>query len=164
MVYDNASMVANNILSRSFGDEIFISPMKLQKILYFVASEYAKNTGEKLLEEDFETWSTGPVLRSVYNMFKPFGGYSIRRYAPHDAMGNAYMMNEKDDAHLRVVLDTVWATARNMDTILLAEVTKKPNSAWDKAIKNEQPFLSHEDIVKDCTYKKVLTLPHRKRS
>ena len=36
--------VANNVLSRAFAEKISVSPMKLQKILYFVASEYQKTT------------------------------------------------------------------------------------------------------------------------
>ncbi|WP_268905973.1 hypothetical protein [Corynebacterium diphtheriae] len=36
------TMIANNILSRAFADKAYITPMKLQKILYFVASEYQK--------------------------------------------------------------------------------------------------------------------------
>lgn len=34
--------VANNIIEASFRDGVFITPMKLQRILYLVCSDYAK--------------------------------------------------------------------------------------------------------------------------
>lgn len=59
------TMIANNILSRSFSDKVDITPMKLQRILYFTAAEYQKATHKPLLEEPFSTWTYGPVAYSI---------------------------------------------------------------------------------------------------
>lgn len=67
-----STLIANNVLSRAFAKKAYISPMKLQKILYFVAAEYQKKAGQSLFSERFETWQYGPVLRSVYSEFHPF--------------------------------------------------------------------------------------------
>lgn len=50
-----ATMIANNVLERSFRDGVYVTPMALQKILYFAASEYEKRTGNRLLAEPFQT-------------------------------------------------------------------------------------------------------------
>lgn len=51
----SATTVANNILQRSFAERRYMSPMKLQKILYFVAFEYQKRRGRPLFSEQFLT-------------------------------------------------------------------------------------------------------------
>lgn len=52
----SATTVCNNILRRSLSEGIPVSPMKLQRLLYFVACAYQKRTGSPLLNERFEVW------------------------------------------------------------------------------------------------------------
>lgn len=48
-----------------------ITPMKLQKILYYVQAWYlVKYDKELLFEELPQAWVNGPVYRSVYNQYK----------------------------------------------------------------------------------------------
>ena len=55
--------ISNNLLQRAFTDKISISPMKLQKLLYFTYKHYLKSTnGIPLFAERFEVWKYGPVL------------------------------------------------------------------------------------------------------
>ncbi|MFC3295544.1 DUF4065 domain-containing protein [Clavibacter michiganensis subsp. insidiosus] len=69
--------------------------MKLQKLLYFAASEYAKRTGsDSLLSEPFMMWKYGPVVRSVYDEFRSYGAGRIRTYAK-DARGKALSINDR---------------------------------------------------------------------
>jgi len=68
----SASVVCNNILTRAFQENIPVSPMKLQKLMYFVSCEYVKATGKDLLSENFGVWQYGPVLPSLYDEFKSF--------------------------------------------------------------------------------------------
>ena len=44
----SASVVCNNILTRAFQENIPVSPMKLQKLMYFVSCEYVKATGKEI--------------------------------------------------------------------------------------------------------------------
>ena len=73
-----------------------ITPMKLQKILYYVCVKYVKETGIFPIYERFEVWKYGPVIPSVYSEFKTFGASPIKkshfqRYnkfaTPHYLMG-----------------------------------------------------------------------------
>jgi len=55
-----------------------LSPMKLQKMCYYVQGIYmATHNGEHLFEEDFEAWTYGPVIRSLYSEFKEYGWKNI---------------------------------------------------------------------------------------
>lgn len=151
------TMVANNILARSFEDRRLITPMKLQKILYFVASEYQKATGKPLLEEQFQTWAYGPVLYSVYDEFRPFAKAHIKRYA-RDAAGHTYALREDDDSALASALDRVWAATKTKSATYLSELTHAEGSAWDAAFQQDRPILDDADIRRDETYREPLKL------
>ena len=60
--------VGNSILMRAFIENIDITPMKLQKLIYFTYQMYLKETDIPLFDERFETWKYGPVISSVYNV------------------------------------------------------------------------------------------------
>jgi uncharacterized phage-associated protein len=49
-----------------------ITPLALQKILYFIQGIYIVIYGSPLYEEDCQAWVHGPVYEAVYNMFKNF--------------------------------------------------------------------------------------------
>ncbi|QDZ41964.1 Panacea domain-containing protein [Corynebacterium sp. sy039] len=150
------TMIANNILSRTFAEKNYITPMKLQKILYFVASEYQKMTGKPLLEEPFSTWAYGPVLYSVYNEFRSFSRKDIKRYA-RDAEGNTLVISEDEDIRLKMAIDLVWNKTKNKTAVQLSEITHIEDSAWDKAYQQDFPTLQPEDILSDKTYREALS-------
>ncbi|MBR6647500.1 MAG: DUF4065 domain-containing protein, partial [Clostridia bacterium] len=66
-------IVANNFIARALNENVPLTPMKLQKLIYFLYKEYLKTTGERLFTESFEVWQYGPVIASVYDEFKGFG-------------------------------------------------------------------------------------------
>ena len=83
-----ATNLCNNILVRGKEENISITPMKLQKLMYFVCRDYVQATGESPIAEPFEVWKYGPVLPSVYGEFRTFGSKPITEFAK-DAMGCA---------------------------------------------------------------------------
>lgn len=50
-----------------------LTPIKLQKILYYVYVNCLVNRNEKLFEQPIEKWKFGPVVSDVYHSFKMFG-------------------------------------------------------------------------------------------
>ncbi|MCR5914152.1 DUF4065 domain-containing protein [Corynebacterium sp. zg254] len=151
------TLVANNILNRAFAEKCEISPMKLQKILYFVAAEYQKETGESLFTERFETWKYGPVLRSVYTEFRPFSRDYISRFAK-DAENHSHMAKEEADPALQQALIRVWDATKSRTAVNLSRITHQPGSAWDKSFQKEDEYLSTKEITKDVTYQRALGL------
>ena len=145
------TMLANNILMRSFSERRYISPMKLQKILYFTAAQYAKRTGSQLLAERFQTWAYGPVAYSAYDEFRPFAKKGIRRFA-RDAAGNALVVDEDADADLRDCLDEVWEATKRRSAIDLSELTHAEGSAWYKAYQDDRDVLDPDEVTADRTY------------
>lgn len=50
-----------------------LTPIKLQKILYYVYVNCLVNRNKKLFEQPIEKWKFGPVVSHVYHNFKVFG-------------------------------------------------------------------------------------------
>ncbi|MGL5061573.1 MAG: Panacea domain-containing protein [Microcoleus sp.] len=56
-----------------------LTPMKLQKLCYYAQAIYmATHDGEALFEEDFEAWTYGPVISSLYQQYKNYEWRSIQ--------------------------------------------------------------------------------------
>lgn len=140
--------VGNNLLYRAFDENIDITPMKLQKLLYLVYKQYYKTTNCPLFGERFEVWKYGPVVRSVYDEFKYKGANRIDTYAK-EADGSVLVGNEDSSKSFRQALDFVWSRYKNYDGIRLSEMTHKKDTAWYKAAKQKQPFLSDNDILEE---------------
>ena len=49
-----------------------VTPLALQKMLYFIQGIYMVLCGVELFSEDCEAWAHGPVFREVYDVFKNF--------------------------------------------------------------------------------------------
>ncbi len=149
------TVVCNNVLCRAFEEKISVSPMKLQKLLYFIACEYQKRTDTPLFSESFEVWKYGPVLPSVYSEFKSFGKESISSYAK-DAKGISYIIDENSSPALKLSIDFVWQGFKSWDAIALSQITHTEGSAWSKAFDAYRSTIDTNDMKEDCTYGRFL--------
>lgn len=146
----SAIVLANNILRRSFEQKIPITPMKLQKLLYFIYRDYLQETGKMLFPERFEVWRYGPVISSVYHEFKQYGSKPITSYSK-DSVGDSYIV--KEDNILRRIIDDNWERFKDMSGIEMSRLTHLESSAWAKAVEKRSYFLDDEDIKNDHTGK-----------
>jgi uncharacterized phage-associated protein len=68
----DAKGLANLFLDWSAAAGIPVSPMKLQKLLFFTHADFLIRTGRPLIKQEFEAWDYGPVIPSLYREFKKF--------------------------------------------------------------------------------------------
>lgn len=67
-------------IDRAAGDRL--SLLKLQKLLYYAQAWALVYLKKSLFEEDFEAWSHGPVLPSVWDQYKAYRFESIPAQPP----------------------------------------------------------------------------------
>lgn len=146
----SALVVCNNILQRSFKEKIEVTPMKLQKLLYFTYREYLQETDKSLFSEPFLAWKYGPVLQSVYDEFKAFHANPITKFAK-DANGNVMLIDESRSHRLSSIINRVWEQNKSYTGIDLSFKTHQPGTAWDRAIKDHRYVLDDEDIKVERT-------------
>jgi len=80
-----------------------ITPLALQKILYYVQAIYMVLYDKELFEEDCQAWAHGPVYRNVYEAFKSF------RYNPIEDVRFSLFGNRFNELNIkeRKVVETV---------------------------------------------------------
>lgn len=140
--------LSNTILKKSFDENIPVSPMKLQKLIYFIYRDYLQKTGSPLFTEEFQTWQYGPVLRSVYDEFKTFRASRITRFAK-TANDEVYIINETVDPDLCASINNTWNRYKYQDGIALSQITHREGSAWRKAFESGRQTLQDVDIRSD---------------
>ncbi len=92
-----------------------ISPMKLQKFLYYAQGFALATLNKPLFNDDFEAWEYGPVIPLIYQKYKKYGNNAI----PHvDLLSfDDYTHEEKE------LLDNVYDAFGQYSAWALSEMT-----------------------------------------
>ena len=141
----NPIYVSNNFLSRSFEQDVPVTSMKIQKMLYFLYRDYLKATNIPIFSERFSTWKYGPVLESVYYTYKKYGDTRIMTYGGSPP----YKIKENSDPTLKKYLDDIWGKSLKHNGISLSQLTHQKGSAWYDAWITNDTFLQDTDIKND---------------
>jgi uncharacterized phage-associated protein len=143
MVYDPKA-IANYFLKVAEEQGEPLTPMKLQKLVYYANGWHLAINDEPLINEQVEAWSYGPVVPSLYHEFRRFGDQAITEQAFD-------MVTESDDPwemalvrleptiddrpnhadFARAFLDRIWETYSGYSAIQLSNETHRPGSPWD---------------------------------
>ena len=69
--------LARNRMDADGCSDNYLTPMQLQKLLFFAQGYYLGCYAKPLFEDDIRAWPHGPVVPSVYNIYSAFGGRGI---------------------------------------------------------------------------------------
>lgn len=120
--------VANELLS-SHGD---VSPMKLQKLLYYANGWWLAINGEPLLNEAPQVWRYGPVYQQLYRTFSRFGHNDIGG----PVKGNPFadkpetLGNGERETKVRQLLDWIWQEHGTKSAVTLSDETHAVGTPW----------------------------------
>jgi uncharacterized phage-associated protein len=147
----SAKAVANAILNKANERSLPISPLKLQKMLYYVCGYYLAVTGRPLIDRAFEAWDNGPVVPVIYHEFKEFRWAPITRLArkldPIEFEFKSVPI-PSEDTILYKVLNFVWDTYSSYTPTQLSDMTHADGSPWDKTRK-KNAGIKDADIPND---------------
>lgn len=151
-----AKSIANAFLNLGFSEKGRITPMKLQKLVYFAHGYFLGAYGEPLIDECFEAWQYGPVAPSLYHEFKGFGNTPISRLATEldwEADEELPVPPPADDPRFSKVLNFVWKTYGKRDALVLSDITHKAGAPWDVVTKenvhNKKNMSIPDEIIED---------------
>lgn len=117
--------LANYIVGKCIKDNVPITNLQLQRILYFVQKDFLKR-GSQAFSDDIEAWDFGPVVPNVYFYFCGFGAMPIS--ISRDTVPN--LSTGKD------VIDIIVETKRNLTPWTTAKEIHKTTGAWSKVYNN----------------------------
>lgn len=146
--------VARYVINRSYDIGRPVSNLKLQKILYFIQSEFLSDNGYPCFYEEIEAWDFGPVVPEVYYEFKRYGSSIITKIDSYiDFSNGSWNANRyqftKDSISLqdRKRIDKMIDLCGQYTASQLVEITHN-QLPWKKA--RQSPFnniISKESIL-----------------
>lgn len=129
-----------------------ITPLALQKILYFIQGIYMVMFGEPLYEEDCMAWVHGPVYEEVYDLFKDF------KYNPIEDNRFAIFkerFEELSDQEKKVI-DLVINSFGKYSGKVLETITHN-ESPWKEARTDYEPLQPSREIIDKNEIKKYFS-------
>ena len=131
-----AIAVANEFIRAAKGEPL--SPMKLQKLVYYAHGWYLALHDAPLIEEHVEAWQFGPVVPELYRQLKRYSDVEITRPARQWRGGSKFYeprIENEDDISSRKALDviqSVWSAYGDYSATKLSNATHKPGTPWSK--------------------------------
>lgn len=145
-----AKAVANYLLALARVEGVDVTPLKLQKLVYFAHGYWLAFEGKPLISENFSVWKYGPVLNPLYSEFRDFGREPISRYATGafdpESLEFDTPQIPTDDVEVREYLKEFWDRFKGFSAIELSNMTHAKGSPWEIASKNNESVLSNEAI------------------
>lgn len=133
----SAFAVANAFIQRAWDRGISdLSPMKLQKLMYFAQAWHLKIRNEPLLDDHFARWQHGPVIPAIYHEFKAFGYRPVTRKATtlvtqaFGLGGDNVPTIPAHDINAWNLVDAILTRYGQYDATTLSNMTHLDGSAW----------------------------------
>lgn len=152
MTYSSKA-VANYFLELGDRDNIKISPMKIQKLVYYAHGWNLGFTGEPLINEQVECWRYGPVIDTLFHAFKQYGSDPITRPATsirrvvitlegkHKAKLRKFVPRiDKEDMCINL-MDAVWESYGELSAVKLSNMTHETGEPWQRVYSENQGSL-----------------------
>ncbi|MBB3121006.1 Panacea domain-containing protein [Pseudoduganella violacea] len=127
--------VVNHLLRLGFREKADdLTPLKIQKLLYFLHGWYLAVTGKPLIEEGFEKWQYGPVARGVYDALKRYGSNPVDDYIKdfdwETGEETAHFINPETVPQFSDVLEAVWKKYSPLTGAQLSTLTHLEQTPW----------------------------------
>lgn len=129
-----ARKICNLILAQFDARQFNLTNLRLNKLLYFIHGHSLIERPNGLIRNHFEAWQYGPVVRVVYDAFKPFEERAITTpatfldYSSGKTRAIPFDDVKPEDAELIVNVCTTYA---NFTTGRLVALSHQPLGAWD---------------------------------
>lgn len=137
--------VTNSLLLKAREKKIpDLSPLKLQKLLYFLNGWYLAQTGHALIGDRFQAWTYGPVVESLYHELKSWGSDSIQNFIsefdPEARAEKAYKVNSSDQKFWNLV-DQILEKYGHFSALELSSLSHAKDSPWSLAREQGHVFI-----------------------
>jgi len=153
----SASEIAAAFVQKGIDENIPITQMKLQKMVYFAQGYNLAKRNEKLFKEEIQAWKFGPVVPIIYNDYKLYGNLPITDF---DKARNAYSWLGFDSDQLgedaKEAIDYTWKATKHLSAAQLSDWTHKTGSPWQQVYNSNDMSIPITDEVIKSYFKDFL--------
>lgn len=133
MIYDYTE-IADYVICYSNKNGIYMSNLKLQKIMYFIQNKLLNNYSG--MKATFIVWENGPTIKLLYNSFSGFGSSQL------------FILNAPKHfnilEHDRKIIDAILEKTKNVNPMKLVDISRNVNNSWNKIYRNK---LGYGEII-----------------
>lgn len=139
--------IAKYFLIRAGKDGELITPLKMQKLVYFAHVFYLvdKKGKRRLFDEKIEAWPAGPVIPSLYRDLKKYGSSPIKESFVNISEKKFL---EKNDPEIVNILDKTYEACEKYTAFELVVISHK-EKGWLEARKGLQPNQKSNNYILD---------------
>jgi uncharacterized phage-associated protein len=131
----NSLSVANVILDEAEQQGISVTPMQLQKLVYFTNGWHMEiYDGKSLVSDNFEAWQFGPVMPVIYHEFKRFGSRPVNGRALNPFEGKPW--SAKLSAQQISLVREIVRMYGKLSGPRMSHLTHKSDTPWSLTWKN----------------------------
>lgn len=158
----SAKAIANEFLNFAKQDNIEISQMKLQKLVYISHGFCLALLKKPLIGEKIEAWKYGPVISCLYNEFKNYGSSNITSKAKNMIIDDDFNISTEipkvndNDSETIDLLKAVWEKYKVLTASNLSDLTHRDGTPWAKVFKEGVPNLIISNEIITEHYKQLL--------
>ncbi|MCH8203477.1 MAG: SocA family protein [Proteobacteria bacterium] len=126
--------IANAILDIAEEQNVGLTPLKLQKLLYFSHANFLVCHDGPLVSEQFEAWSMGPVNKRLFRAFRDYGS---NRIVSRAKSFNPHTLKEREVAlqlspKVQLFLQEIFSFYGRLSAYQLSQISHETGSAWDQ--------------------------------
>lgn len=143
--------LANCFLQRNFAhSEASISPLKMQKLVYFLHGWNMAKHNESFLDGSFIAWPYGPINEKLFYVFEKYGNNPITEYAPQYYDGtDSYNVVLPTATNFWETFDEVYQKYMPLSAMHLSSLANMKNSPWDITHKNKGNVEIEDNLIRD---------------
>ena len=144
-----ALVIASQFINKGIAEGKPVTPMKLQKLIYFAHGLHLARHEKPLIKEPVEAWTYGPVIPDIYYRFKKWGNNPITKSGKIGFWEDDSFVDEGDvlDRQAQDTLKMTWDITKDFSAIQLSNWTHTEGSPWYQAVsRNENGVAEYEPI------------------
>lgn len=165
-----ATVIANEFfaLAKRQGDAL--TPMKLQKLVYFAHGWCLALTEQALISDQIQAWQYGPVIPSIYHEFKEVGNGPITNPATEmryergmKFVRKAFSLDDypetEERQHAKEIIAKVFEIYGKYSAVRLSNATHLHGTPWQQVYQQgSRHQVISNDVIKDY-FKRLADAP-----
>jgi uncharacterized phage-associated protein len=156
-----ATAIANEFLKIAKDEAEPITPLHIQKYVYFAHGWHLALKTDPLIRERVYAWDYGPVIPNLYHAFKQYGSSAITAFAKDVNVSQVdgkvklsyqetWIGNISEDEEKKIytiaLVKRVWDVYSVFSAIQLSNLTHADDSPWSQARQQHQTVIPDELI------------------
>jgi uncharacterized phage-associated protein len=160
----SAKTIANEFIGMGLRNNIPITQMKLQKLVYIAHGWNLAIFNEPLINNQIQAWKHGPVIPVLYNEFRGVGVSNITEYATdiridEETFNISYIVPRVpiEEVNTHILIDKIWKKYGQLSGPQLSNLTHMPNTPWTETYRLNQHNLEIDNEIIRNHYSHLLT-------